>query len=862
MTTTITDTLMIEMLKNNHNVKIINDNDLNSNIITVKSLLFDIGNEETYLILLDIKRTVNITKLSQYFNNESRIHLTPKEKAEKISGCRMGTVHPLSSYFSCPVPIIIDKDIVQYDSFYAGSGNNKYSTHLNVNDIINLASNEVKILDISSIKSYGNSNSNGNGNSKINIDINRSNNGNSNININRSNNGNSNNGNSNSNTMIDDRKAHIKDVTIDNPFELKPFINRIRKVATTSNIEKFSSIMIEYDKLVEMKIIDINTEEHPLDIPSINGKKSALQLACWRGDSRMVKELLKRGSNINAYSKSSGNYGKTAIFYALTRCRDDVVLMLLESGANVKIVNNKGQSPLSLSITHCNKGTIEAIENAELSQKHYEWINFQKTHSDGMKYGDLDTRFIDDEELKIENDNDNDNYNETDGDNRVLKPTNFRSRFIHRDDCTTKSPFNIYNDLNMELFENCGNDIQLIHHDNRMFYTFPSPSESGYVEINCKIIAKRHIGKALMFGTVIPSCITKEESNKFCWILNSTEKQPLACQIIIGKTVRESIGDELARRLCKALKIGSNIIIQGKYSPSGLPAPETNELAGINEVVLNKSGLYKPLNYNSQYENTVDIVVHKIKLVDDGTSSNIDLNSVSTGVESISLRPSSSGISGKDSLEPVNCVTLQSLGELSQKQYSIILVNDSHTLTAFVSSVTALAQTNHIIIGIDAEWRPSISKQQKDIYPVSIIQLSFLDQIFIIDLQTLHVDNGLMTILNDSLHILEMGSIKLLGLGISYDLKRIIESYPSLTCFQKISNTVDVQEIYNLKYGNTNKKNIVQGLSSISKQLFGRTVDKTEQTSSWHVRPLRNEQIIYASIDSAILEVLYSKLLD
>jgi prolyl-tRNA editing enzyme YbaK/EbsC (Cys-tRNA(Pro) deacylase) len=124
MTTTITDTLTIETLlkknENSHNVKIINDNDLNRDIITIKSLLFDVGingNEETYLILLDIKRTVNITKLSQYFNNESRIQLTPKEKAEIISGCRMGTVHPLSSSFSLPVPIIIDEDLFQYDNF-------------------------------------------------------------------------------------------------------------------------------------------------------------------------------------------------------------------------------------------------------------------------------------------------------------------------------------------------------------------------------------------------------------------------------------------------------------------------------------------------------------------------------------------------------------------------------------------------------------------------------------------------------------------------------------------------------------------------------------------------------------------------
>jgi ankyrin repeat protein len=64
-----------------------------------------------------------------------------------------------------------------------------------------------------------------------------------------------------------------------------------------------------------------------------------------------------------------GNYGKSAIFYAITRNRDEMVVELLAQGARVKIVNNKGQTPLSLAVSHLREETILMIERQEEIQK-------------------------------------------------------------------------------------------------------------------------------------------------------------------------------------------------------------------------------------------------------------------------------------------------------------------------------------------------------------------------------------------------------------------------------------------------------------------------------------------------------------
>ena len=101
------------------------------------------------------------------------------------------------------------------------------------------------------------------------------------------------------------------------------------------------------------------------------------------------------------------NYGKTPIFFSATRSREDVMNLLLDRGANVLIVNNKGQSVYSIACSHFGDDLVQRIIEAEKHQmaeagKAGEvlqsalpgWVDYSKTHPDGNVYGDLDARFL------------------------------------------------------------------------------------------------------------------------------------------------------------------------------------------------------------------------------------------------------------------------------------------------------------------------------------------------------------------------------------------------------------------------------------------------------------------------------------
>ena len=152
------------------------------------------------------------------------------------------------------------------------------------------------------------------------------------------------------------------------------------------------------------------------------GGRSALHHACWRGAIGNVRTLLDLGCDINSWSTGLYSYGKTPIFYAITRDRSNVVELLLEHGARTRILNNKGQSVLSLAASHLELATVSAVEAAEkaegeldaawvarLSQLREEerpivrsggWLDFRASHPDGETYGDLDPRFLTADELE------------------------------------------------------------------------------------------------------------------------------------------------------------------------------------------------------------------------------------------------------------------------------------------------------------------------------------------------------------------------------------------------------------------------------------------------------------------------------
>jgi hypothetical protein len=87
-------------------------------------------------------------------------------------------------------------------------------------------------------------------------------------------------------------------------------------------------------------------------------------MAAWRGSIDNVRLLLDVGCDVSPKSRydmphsrltlrfstdvqidrvATGEftYGKSAIFFAITQCRDDVVLELLARGASCRIINNK-----------------------------------------------------------------------------------------------------------------------------------------------------------------------------------------------------------------------------------------------------------------------------------------------------------------------------------------------------------------------------------------------------------------------------------------------------------------------------------------------------------------------------------------
>jgi len=84
----------------------------------------------------------------------------------------------------------------------------------------------------------------------------------------------------------------------------------------------------------------------------------------------------------------------------------DVVIYLLTQGANLLIVNNKGQTPTSLATTHLKEETCNILFNTEKQQLESggTFTNYRNTHSDYLQYGDLDPRFITSDDVNMGDD--------------------------------------------------------------------------------------------------------------------------------------------------------------------------------------------------------------------------------------------------------------------------------------------------------------------------------------------------------------------------------------------------------------------------------------------------------------------------
>jgi len=237
---------------------------------------------------------------------------------------------------------------------------------------------------------------------------------------------NSSSNNTNSDTSSDNHSLSVRDNNNDNPHQWRQQLKKERierQPKPLDRLQEYRKFQNRHDKAklfkstarrkggfndVKLLVQEAVQQKEFADMlqtyPKHNLDKNAIHMAAWRGDLESVQLLLETAQNVcpeldavNIISKGEGNYGKTAIFYALTQCRQDVVRYLLEEHhASLLFVNNKGQTPCSIAVSHFDESFCAEMYHREAQQLRVSSVGFadyRKSHSDHLFYGDLDPRF-------------------------------------------------------------------------------------------------------------------------------------------------------------------------------------------------------------------------------------------------------------------------------------------------------------------------------------------------------------------------------------------------------------------------------------------------------------------------------------
>ena len=169
---------------------------------------------------------------------------------------------------------------------------------------------------------------------------------------------------------------------------------------------------------------------------------------------------------------------------------------------------------------------------------------------------------------------------------------------------------------------------------------------------------------------------------------------------------------------------------------------------------------------------------------------------------------------------------------------------------------------------LDVEWEPTRCVGVDN--PVATLQLATLEHAFVVDVQSLCRTNQIPDtpmdqiemILSDVLkELFEHNDIPVLGLGINHDLEKLCASFPHMPCFRQFNCVVNLVTVSRRVYPQT-RKHYMSGVQKMVAILLKRQLDKTEQCSTWGIRPLTEAQIEYAALDAAVLPRLLSMMMN
>lgn len=123
------------------------------------------------------------------------------------------------------------------------------------------------------------------------------------------------------------------------------------------NVSVIEAVYYSQEEILE-DIINSGT-----DIESVyeaDNSSTGLIVATKKNDANMVKKLLELGANINAQD----SLGYTSLHYAASNGHDDVIWLLLESGADAQIKTHQGQSAMDLAVANDKLRSVQLIKDA------------------------------------------------------------------------------------------------------------------------------------------------------------------------------------------------------------------------------------------------------------------------------------------------------------------------------------------------------------------------------------------------------------------------------------------------------------------------------------------------------------------
>lgn len=565
-----------------------------------------------------------------------------------------------------------------------------------------------------------------------------------------------------------------------------------------------------------------------LDDMATQDGKNALHMAAWQGCIENVRFLVKEiGCNVNVISTGEFSFGKTPIFFAATRCRNDVVQYLLaETDAHVKIVNNKGQSVLSIASSHLNPETIAMIQRAEEAQRDMEWKNYRATHSDGLEYGDLDPRFVD----------------------RTLRPTdvvtplavNPTTKQSRRGSFARKNPHRA-----KEIQRRQEKKQQRQRQQAKPARPMPTQKELEQQEDVWKsiesCIAQQDHGS---IGQWLLQVVRFEEGQRRLWIPQATAR--------LQTILVQSGNDMVATKLEDAMMDMFTNASENKSTD-----------CTMREVALLQKWIHQvckaPTLEDDERPEALDqtVVYHK--------QARTSINPIP--LVNLSVPP------WVDACDAVRGLS-QSLLQNPSRHDSHLSLPEAPTLVDTEEALVTLTETlrdftslpNPCVIALDTEWYTDVVTGETH---VSTIQISTIVESG--DETAKTIQTWLVDLLEDSNSYQEMVQelllwlfdddphVILLGFAFAHDVHMLRTSVCSSLSSSKC---LDIQRLamQDMKRG----RKTVPGLQACAAQYLSQNgsyiLSKEEQCSDWARRPLRDVQIEYAGLDAAVLLVLLAEI--